>query len=504
MNSSLPPLDGLEVLSARLLEQLRERFQGAAFDETVFGEAECLPGQAERARLPIMRWLLERRQAPWAGFARLFVYHMPVTPEEMRDLMGEELASALAGAGLFMPCANAPDQLRSRLRIMPFRGLWCLGDLADGGGDAVMTPGITTLQLAWLMPLDMAGSVLDLGCGSGALALLAAARGAPRAVGCDLNARAVRMARFNARLNGLDAEFLAGDMYAPVLGRRFDLVVSQPPYVILPAGTQPVAYLHGGPRGEDLVLRALQGLGQALAPGAMAAILADTPLPVQEHLTARYRRALGEARLDLAIALSPAPPLEPTAFTYSQVVDESLGERYQAEVARYLEHLSGLDTPGFRHAAILVRAPALGVSRPALSMSFPVAGFGQSVGRSVEAFFASVDLSAVPADRLLATTVRLNPLGRWSLDMDGPVLPPDAPRKLRFQGGALAVDQSLPEATCFLLHCLADSADVASGLATYAQACSASLDQIEHQALDFLRHALRSGILEPQPAPDGG
>ena len=75
--------------------------------------------------------------------------------------------------------------------------------------------------------------VLDLGTGSGAIAL-AIARERPlcRVTGVDISSAALRIARENARqLLLANVEFREGDWVAPVRGRRFDLVVSNPPYV---------------------------------------------------------------------------------------------------------------------------------------------------------------------------------------------------------------------------------------------------------------------------------
>src|SRR5581483_1738776 len=78
------------------------------------------------------------------------------------------------------------------------------------------------------------GSVVDLCTGSGALALLAAARG-QRVIGVDLNTRALRLARLNAELNGREGiDWRQGDLYEPVAGERFVLVVANPPFVIAP------------------------------------------------------------------------------------------------------------------------------------------------------------------------------------------------------------------------------------------------------------------------------
>ncbi len=85
------------------------------------------------------------------------------------------------------------------------------------------------------MPFAGTPSVtLDLGTGSGILSL-GAARFSDVVVATDLNARALTFASFNARLNGIEiVEVLAGDCFAPVADRRFDLILSNPPFFITP------------------------------------------------------------------------------------------------------------------------------------------------------------------------------------------------------------------------------------------------------------------------------
>jgi release factor glutamine methyltransferase len=75
--------------------------------------------------------------------------------------------------------------------------------------------------------------VLDVCTGSGLLAITAALCGA-RATAIDVSRRAVLCAAINARLNGVGVRALRGNLLAPVHGERFDVIVSNPPY--LPAG----------------------------------------------------------------------------------------------------------------------------------------------------------------------------------------------------------------------------------------------------------------------------
>jgi len=76
-------------------------------------------------------------------------------------------------------------------------------------------------------------AVLDLGTGSGAIALaLAGERPGDRVVATDISRDALAVARYNAsRLDIDNIEFLSGNWFEPVGGRRFDLIASNPPYV---------------------------------------------------------------------------------------------------------------------------------------------------------------------------------------------------------------------------------------------------------------------------------
>ncbi|HLY52969.1 MAG TPA: HemK2/MTQ2 family protein methyltransferase [Steroidobacteraceae bacterium] len=112
--------------------------------------------------------------------------------------------------------------------------------------------------------------VLDMGTGSGVCAVHAARR-ARRVVAVDINPAAVRCAAVNAALNGVEQRVEArhGDLFAPVAGERFDLILFNPPF------------LRGQPRDDrdrawrsvDVAERFAAGLADHLAPGGAALVV---------------------------------------------------------------------------------------------------------------------------------------------------------------------------------------------------------------------------------------
>jgi release factor glutamine methyltransferase len=130
--------------------------------------------------------------------------------------------------------------------------------------------------------------VLELGTGSGAIGVAAAKGGARSVTVVDVSRRALVTAALNARLNGVRVRPRCGDLFAPVDGERFDLVVSNPPY--LPSDSIPQRGAQraweGGEDGRAVLERICAGVGDHLRPGGTVLLVHSSVNDVSRTLDA--------------------------------------------------------------------------------------------------------------------------------------------------------------------------------------------------------------------------
>jgi len=158
------------------------------------------------------------------------------------------------------------------------------------------TEGMVDLALR----LAPSGRALDLGTGTGCLALALAEEGAYRDVtAVDASADALALARENAARCGLEVRFLLGDWAEPVRAERFDVIVTNPPYIatdelsaldVSVREWEPRLALEGGPHGIDIPARVLSEAREVAAPGAALVMELDAS---RATATADAARALG-------------------------------------------------------------------------------------------------------------------------------------------------------------------------------------------------------------------
>lgn len=164
-------------------------------------------------------------------------------------------------------------QVSSRYQLIPLAESWVACDfpkrLSEDRPDCVMGIGSSSIVLASLAP-RIQGRALELASGIGWLSGNLAKAGMT-VVATDLNPRALDLGRFSARLNGIEGiDFRHGDGFSTVAGEKFDLIVSNPPYVQSPGGH--MTYKESRP-GDPICARLLREIPDYLAPGGIAIVL---------------------------------------------------------------------------------------------------------------------------------------------------------------------------------------------------------------------------------------
>ena len=152
-----------------------------------------------------------------------------------------------------------------------------------------------------LRRLPAGGRVLDIGTGSGALAV-SIARLAPGSdvTAVDVSETALAIAEGNARANGAQVRFVPSDCFAALAGERFDLIVSNPPYIdrqemqaLMPeVRREPELALYGGEDGLDFYRRISREAGAYLNPGG--ALLFEIGWKQKDAVSALLAQHIGQ------------------------------------------------------------------------------------------------------------------------------------------------------------------------------------------------------------------
>jgi methylase of polypeptide subunit release factors len=203
----------------------------------------------------------------------LLALGQPVSVEEARDTLAPAALEDLVAAGLL---ARQGDQAVASCVLIPHGGLLLAGD-RPGHDERDLVHAFTnpSLTLAQLTPRTPRRSMLDLGTGSGVLAILGAAH-CDRVTAVDINPRALMFAAFNAGLAGADnIELREGSWFEPVAGRRFDLIVGNPPYVVSP--DHEFTYRDSGQAPGALLGRLCRETAAHLEPDGLGILMASWP-----------------------------------------------------------------------------------------------------------------------------------------------------------------------------------------------------------------------------------
>ncbi|MFF0445816.1 methyltransferase [Streptomyces sp. NPDC004609] len=261
-----------------------------AGDFTADGLLDLLGGSAYAAlarseTVPALR--ATRGDGSLETLVRLFLLQRPVAYDRAKAAL--PLEECLADGWL----VRDGDSLRATVDVRPYGGpagqdwfivsdLGCaVGGAAGAGGQGpgvVLGVGGASTTLAGITVRTPVESALDLGTGSGIQALHAAQH-ATRVTATDLNPRALGFTRLTLALSGAPgAELREGSLFEPAGQDRYDLIVSNPPFVISPEavdGGARLTYRDGGMGGDDLCRSLVQQAGERLNHGGFAQFLAN-------------------------------------------------------------------------------------------------------------------------------------------------------------------------------------------------------------------------------------
>lgn len=200
-------------------------------------------------------------------------------------------------------------------------------------GPGVFSPTHTSRMLADAIEVGPEDTVVDVGCGSGVLAFVAARLGAGRVIGCDLSSRAVAAATDNARRLGLAdvCEFREGDLLEPVRDVRATVLigdVSGIPDEIAEATGWFDDVPAGGPTGAELPSKFLDSIGDVLAPGGRLYLPTGT-IQDETSILAAARRIFGDRMEAILEREFPLPDLVGKSQAVARMMKDGLLNLHQ-------------------------------------------------------------------------------------------------------------------------------------------------------------------------------
>ncbi|GGV06358.1 transferase [Streptomyces filipinensis] len=279
-SSPLPSTDRLDVAA-----RLRDALLGASFTADGLLDLLGAPAYAALARsetVPALR--ATRGDTPLETLVRLFLLQQPVPHARVAAVLPVEEALE---AGWLTRVGG--DEVAATVDVRPYGGpdgedWFIVSDLGCAVGGAggigrrdegvVLGVGGASTTLAGITVRTPVASALDLGTGSGIQALHAAQH-VTRVTATDLNPRALHITALTLALSGAPtADLREGSLFEPVRrDERFDLIVSNPPFVISPGAR--LTYRDGGMGGDDLCRSLVQQAGERLNEGGFAQFLAN-------------------------------------------------------------------------------------------------------------------------------------------------------------------------------------------------------------------------------------
>ncbi|MGN6252369.1 MAG: DUF7059 domain-containing protein [Marmoricola sp.] len=418
------PVDPVAADDLAWVAPLRDALRGADYRYDVVAE---LLGPAAHAALSRNETVPGLRAtaggAPIDTLTRLWLLQAVVPAASVEQAL-PGLLDPLCAAGVL---ERSVGEVAARVDVRPYavdtpapgRDLFVASDLTPGldgtaqrvGADHVLGISPAATSLAELTVRRPVGRALDLGTGCGVQALHLSAHAA-HVVATDVNRRALWLTRVNAALNDVALDVREGSYWDPVRDDEpFDLVVTNPPFVISPALGERLVYRDSGLPGDRVVEQLVRTAPRHLAPGGVCEVLGNWMVLEGQPWDERIEGWLAgcdawvveRERVDL--------PTYVELWLKDAGLHPSTGgeaEDYRRRYDTWLSWFADQGAVAVGFGWLVLRAT--GASEPAVRIEQWPYEVAQPLGPEVAAHLDRVDwLRAADDDRLAATALRLRP-----------------------------------------------------------------------------------------------
>jgi methylase of polypeptide subunit release factors len=445
-----------------------------------------------------------------ATLLKLFYFGLPVSMQAATAALAPLSLQAALSLGIV---TQGRSRVHPAIHLMPASGGIFASDLeshatTDMPSDFVMGVGESSRLLAALTSRRPVESALDLGSGSGYHAVLAAHH-AGHVIATDVNPRALAFSAFNAQLNGAtNIECRQGPWFAPVEGLTFDLIVSNPPFVISP--DRSFVYRDSGLDADRVSRELLEALPSYLRPGGLGVVLVSwvqSSGSSDEEWAAPLQAWVSRSGCSAwFIREGSYTPLEYAAMWNQRFALAGEAQRYTSATDRWLQYFAHLDAGALGYGAVVLRRRD-GPLR-LRSDDLPSGGVGDDAGTDMDRLLELDDWLAVLEDGALLEHIvafapghRLEQTLRWR---DG---------SFKIVEGTLVSERGL-RPRVEVDHALATLFSQVDGVRTVetvvdraadalGQASAADRESFRADALSVIRQLIAHGFLQLQPDSAG-
>lgn len=423
----------MEDAAAEDVERLRTDLESAHFFvpeiEEILGTIAVNAldrSQLQPARIAVQAQLSE----PCAALTGLFILGLELTNQQVDQALPTLGADGAARIGLLTRQGSAPsDRVAAAVDLRPYAAedalgsisWWVASDLGEEvlraalPADHVLGVGGAAKTLAAITVREEREKALDLGTGSGIQALHLS-RHCRSVIATDISPRALNFARFNLLLNRLESrqiELRSGSMFAPVAADKFDLLISNPPFVISPpySGLPEYEYRATTGRGDSVVEQLVTQAGRHLKPGGIAQFLGNWEhhrgREWEERLAEWLDRAAG-AGVSLDAWIVEREVQDPAQYAETWLQDGGANpardpSTYRRAYESWLADFAARDVEGIGFGYVLLRRTPAGEGAAVRRIERVDTAVSRPLGGHISEVLAATDALSSRNDELLNT-----------------------------------------------------------------------------------------------------